>query len=228
MRILISSLNSCPWLSEPLSRRDGIEIAALHAAFVDLGDFGVSQPAPETQLPYLLHTARVFPVRPYPYSLYLNGVAPVLREFRPQVIYHIGEPSELSTAQITRLAQRVTMPRLHTIAACTNTAKALLVREGFDESHIRVVYSGADPVCFRRRDASDLRHALRADDLFLIGYVGRLVHEKAVDVLMEALARLPQRVSGLTRPYARRRQGLAPHPVTARSAQGSISPSPRG
>ena len=224
MRVLITSLASSQRLCEALLRHAGLEVATVQPAFADLGDFGVTRTEARSDLPYLLRPARVFPVRPYPYSLYLNGVAPVLRSFRPQVLYHVGEPSELGTAQIVRLArklrpgirivlfalenverqwrgfprclrgwaQRRTLPRVDLIAACTHTVEALLVRQGFDPQRIRVVYAGVDAQHFRRRDPTELRAKLDVRDAFLVGYVGRLVHEKGVDVLLKALAKLPQ------------------------------------
>jgi glycosyltransferase involved in cell wall biosynthesis len=148
----------------------------------------------------------------------------MLRETKPDLIYHLGEPSELSSAQVVQTARRVcpqarivlfsfenvdrqwrgfpqllrgaaerfVLPRVDMFAACTHTAAAALQRAGVDPSRIRVVYLGSDPERFQPREATELRTRLCPDDGFLVGYVGRLVPEKGVDVLLHALAALPE------------------------------------
>jgi len=224
MHVLISSLGRQHWLAELLSKVEGVQVSAFHASAVDLGGFGNSLPPPDRPLSYDLYTAPVWPRRPYPYSLYVRGVAEVLGAVRPDIIYQVGEPSELNAAQVMAAAARVcpqamrmvfsfenlrrdwtgfprclrgwaerrTIPRLDMVVACTHTAREAWKLHGFDPARIRVVYSGADPERFCHRDATSLRHSLDADDGFLVGYIGRLAHEKGVDVLLSALARLPE------------------------------------
>lgn len=55
---------------------------------------------------------------------------------------------------------------------------------------IRVVYLPATTV-LERHPAEDLRARLLGDGEFLVAFVGRLSPEKGVDLLLEALARLP-------------------------------------
>ncbi len=223
MHVLVSSLNAAAWLPAALAARPGLTVSALHAARVDLGDFGFSTAEPRPDAPYALHTLPVFPLRPYPYSRYTHGLAALLTRLAPDIIYHIGEPSELSTAQLVRTARRVcprakivlfsfenvtrrwpgfpkvlrgraerfVLPRVDLFAACTETAAAALARSGVDPARIRVVYAGSDPEVFAPRPDAALRARLCPPDGFLIGYVGRLVPEKGVDVLLRALARLP-------------------------------------
>jgi glycosyltransferase involved in cell wall biosynthesis len=208
-----------------LSKRPGVEVAALQPAYIDLGEYGTTRTTPDPGLPYLLRPAPVLPRRPYPYSLYLRGVAPLLREFRPDIIYSIGEPSELGVAQIMRtagrvvpearrlvyslenverdwsgfprtlrrMAERATLPRLDFAIAASQSAADQLVRQGFPRERIRVVYAGFDPTNFSRRDASAVRAELGAQDAFVVGFAGRVVQEKGVDLLVRALARLPGR-----------------------------------
>jgi len=52
---------------------------------------------------------------------------------------------------------------------------------------------GVDPEYFQRRGASELREKLGLSEEFAIGYVGRIVKEKGIADLVEALARLPER-----------------------------------
>lgn len=221
MRILLSSLNSTPWLAEALAAR-GLEVAALHAARVDLGDFGFSVPQPPADGSYTLHTLPVFPLRPYPYSRYRGPLGRILRDLQPDIVYHLGEPSELNTAQVVRAArrhcpqarqvlftfenvlrdwrgfprclrgraERTVLPRLDRVAACSHSAKAVLEARGVAPERIRVLYQAVSGDFSAQPDPA-LRRELCPDDCFLVGYVGRLVHEKAVDVLLRALALLP-------------------------------------
>ncbi len=50
--------------------------------------------------------------------------------------------------------------------------------------------NGVDVERFVKKDVSDLRRRLRLGDAFVIGYVGRLLWMKGVDLLIEACARL--------------------------------------
>ena len=225
MRVLITSIAAADWLCRALAEQEGLQIAAFHAAYVDLGDQGVARAGEPEGKPYLLRAARVFPVRPYPASLYLGGLAPLLRSFRPDLVYHFGEPSELGSWQVIRLvrrlcpearialfslenvvrefrgfprclrawAQRATIPRLDMVAAASQSVARAWERLGFDPDRIRVVYLPIDRERFYPRDARELRAQLGGPDQFVVGYIGRLVHEKAVDVLVRAAAQLPER-----------------------------------
>lgn len=222
MRILISSLNEASWLAEALAARPGYEVAALHAARVDLGDFGVSAPRPRPQAAYALHTLPVFPRRPYPYSLYCGAVARRLRDFDPEIIYLLGEPSELNTAQLVRAARRhcprsrlflfafenvlrswqgfpkclrgaaekYVLPRLDGLVACSHSARRVLEQRGVPPGRIRVLYQAVGGN-FTPQPEPSLRRELCAPEDFLVGYVGRLVPEKGIDLLLQALAQLP-------------------------------------
>lgn len=223
MRVLVTSIAAVgePWTA--LATHPRVELATLSASYVDCGDFGVSRPQPGGEN-YPVYTAPVFPTRPYPYARYLRGVAPVLREFRPDIVFAIGEPSELSVAQVTALAQRVTpraklalfsfenvhrdwrgfprmlrgraeratLPRLDLIVACTQGARQVLIERGYPAERIRVIPPAADPARFFRRPAPELHARLAPGGEFLVGYVGRLVPEKGVDVLVRALSHLPE------------------------------------
>lgn len=225
MRILVTSICSMDWLSRALMEYEDTEVAALHASFVDLGDFGISRADVGEPAPYRLCSVRVFPVRPYPYSLYLGAAAPLLRSFQPEVMYHVGEPNELGTWQLVRLAhklcphvqivlysfenverqwhgfprclrgwvQHATIPRLDVVIAASHSAARVWELMGFDPSRIRVVHAFVDDRRFYRRNSDALRAELGQAESFVIGYIGRLVYEKGVDVFLRAVAELPER-----------------------------------
>lgn len=107
MRVLVSCLRSADWICRSLAQHEGVEVAALQASYTDQGEFGRFRAVPTPDMPYPLHAIRVVPVRPYTASMYVGGVASLLRSFRPDIFYHFGEPSELGSWQVIRLARRV-------------------------------------------------------------------------------------------------------------------------
>jgi glycosyltransferase involved in cell wall biosynthesis len=202
----------------------GLEVAGLQPRAVDLGAFGGLQTSTTERQAFPLCLPRVFPLRPYPYSLYLGGVSACLRRFRPDVVLVAGEPSELGVAQVVRLArrtvpgvrivlhvlenlpltwhgfprclrgwaERATLARVDLIATASQGAAEVLVAKGFDPAHIRRLYLSVDAEAFSRQDRARCREQLGLPQRsFLVGYVGRLVWEKGVDLLLQALAGLP-------------------------------------
>ena len=104
MRILISSLNPALWLAEALSGQPDLEVSVLAASRVDLGDFSCARAEAPPGARYQVHALPVFPLRPYPYSRYRGGLTRLLQRLQPDIIYHLGEPSELNTAQVVAAA----------------------------------------------------------------------------------------------------------------------------
>lgn len=226
MRVLIASLSNLRYLADYLAGRSH-EVVLYQPRSVDLGDFRQTQQQPNPSLPYRLVRSAVWPHRPYPYSRFLSGFVPLLREFGPAALYLVGEPSELSVAQLARLcrrhspktaildysfenmdqqyhglprslrgrAERETLPRLDMILAASTSARDRLVRAGYPAERIRVVPLGVPAEFYQRRDAADLRAAWgMSPEHFVVGFIGRLVPEKGVDLLLAALAQLPPRV----------------------------------
>lgn len=221
MRVLVTSIAAvgAPWTA--LATHPDVELASLSASYVDCGEYGVSRPDPE-KADHRVFTAPVYPPRPYVYSRYLSGVARALRQFRPDIIFAVGEPSELGVAQVMAIArgtlpqarrllfsfenvqrdwsgfpkvlrgwaERATLPRLHAAVACTEGAKTVLVARGMPAERVSVIPPGVEPERFHPGDEAELHNRLAPDGRFLIGYVGRLVHEKGVDVLLRAVASL--------------------------------------
>ena len=102
MRVLVASLSNLGYFAEYLARR-GHEAALYQPRRVDLGDF---RQEPIEAGSSRLVLAPVWPRRPYPYSRFLSAFVPLLRDFRPDVVYLVGEPSELAVAQLARLTRR--------------------------------------------------------------------------------------------------------------------------
>lgn len=76
------------------------------------------------------------------------------------------------------------------VVAVSNSIKSRLVASGVSESHVHVVRNAWSPdMAFASR--TDARRALGvAEDALTIGWIGRISHEKGLDVLVEALPAL--------------------------------------
>ena len=66
-------------------------------------------------------------------------------------------------------------------------AAAIVRAHGYGGPLVVLPQLGVDPDQFKRKDVSALKYKLRLDR-FVVGYVGRLVEEKGVQVLLQALA----------------------------------------
>jgi len=225
MRVLVTSISDADWLCSALAQQPGFEVAAFHPTCVQLGDWGVSRTDPTQPRPYLVRASRVFPTRPYTASLYLGGLTKLLREFQPDVLYHFGEPSELGSWQVIRLARKVcphvpialfslenvvrqwrgfprclrgwaeraTWPRIDMVAAASQSVARAWEQQGFDPARVRVNYLPSDTNRFFPHEAKALHAQFGSPEQFVVGYIGRFVPEKGVDLLLRALALLPER-----------------------------------
>jgi glycosyltransferase involved in cell wall biosynthesis len=81
----------------------------------------------------------------------------------------------------------------HAVGAMAGNSEALdlLRRRGFTKLAAHIPQLGVDSRMFRRRDASGLRRRLGVEDVFAIGFVGRLSPEKGIETLIKALTILP-------------------------------------
>jgi glycosyltransferase involved in cell wall biosynthesis len=89
-----------------------------------------------------------------------------------------------------RALERFNLRRSQGAVAGNADAAGTLREHGFSGPLAVLPQLGVDPLEFRRRDATGLRRALGLDR-FTVGYAGRLVEEKGLRVLLEALAGVP-------------------------------------
>jgi glycosyltransferase involved in cell wall biosynthesis len=82
---------------------------------------------------------------------------------------------------------------------------------------LAVIPLGTDLDLFKPRDATELRRSLGLADRFVVGYFGRLVPEKGVLLLVEALSRLPPSHALLLDMYANFSPGSYAAEVLARA-----------
>lgn len=137
-----------------------------------------------------------------------------IREFRPDLVHIDEEPYNLVTAHATMLARRAKVPTLFfswqnlyrrypppfnlferycyraapAAIAGNYDAARVLRRKGFRKSISIIPQFGVDPEIYRPRDVRR-----RAGEGPVIGYMGRIVAEKGIDTLIEAIARIPSR-----------------------------------
>jgi len=226
MRLLVVSIGDSERIHRALlAARPDLELLAVQPREVDLGAFGYTRTGDDPTLPYRRLPWPVWPLRPYPYSLYRPGLGRVIRRFVPDAALFLGEPSELCVAQALALvravapnaatacftfenvarnwrgfprclrgrAERWALARLDGVAACSEGAQQRLLCLGCPAERIRIVYSGADPTGLVRREVAARRAELVPPDTFVSGYLGRVVPEKGLDLLLRALAALPAR-----------------------------------
>lgn len=106
---------------------------------------------------------------------------------------------ELKPRELARDLSVATLCSLGTIAADGVAAISdegyRLFRQGLGWSKpLRTIPLGTDVDRFARRDVSNRRAELGVSDSFVVGYFGRLVPEKGVHLLVEALSLLPPNV----------------------------------
>jgi glycosyltransferase involved in cell wall biosynthesis len=144
---------------------------------------------------------------------YYPGLGRQLRRFRPDIVHIDEEPYNLVCAQATLLARRVNARTIfftwqnldrrypppfsgferycyaHASSALAGNgdAKCILRRKGFTKPIEVIPQFGVDPDIFSPRERP------RDCDVFTVGYYGRLVPEKGIDTLIEAVALLPER-----------------------------------
>ena len=169
-------------------------VASLSGEFVDVHPLVVSGRA------YLGERARV---------------ASLCRRLRPDVVHTHGYRADVVDAGAARAAgapvattvhgftgggargrlyealQRLAFRRFHAVAAVSRPLADALRRAGVPEDRLRVIPNAWDGGR-ERLERAEARERLGIEgDVFHVGWVGRLSREKGADVLLDALARLP-------------------------------------
>ena len=89
--------------------------------------------------------------------------------------------------------ERFSFRHVQAAIAGNEEAGQILYARKFSKPIAVIPQFGVDPEFFRKRDASDLRRRLGLTDKFAIGYAGRIVKEKGIADLIQALGSLPER-----------------------------------
>lgn len=174
---------------------------------------------PREDMAYTFHPGRMFFKDYYARAGYYNGLRQALQKSRPHIIQLLEEPWAVSTAQTLALA-RAFAPKAKIVfytweniyrpwnypsrlsrlyrwidkaahrqssgAVCaTEGARDVLLQKHFDKP-IEVIPYGIPHFFFEETPAP-----VRANPHFTIGYIGRLMHMKGIDLLLHALTRLP-------------------------------------
>lgn len=150
----------------------------------------------------------------YPYRLLRRRV----REFMPDVLHVEEEPWSLSALQAALLARECGLPltlftwenldrrlpppfgltnrlvlrRTAHLIAGSAAAEQVARKRGYRGPVTRMPQLGVDPELFSSVRAANAGRAPGSRDV-VVGFVGRLVRAKGVELLLEALARLPSR-----------------------------------
>ncbi len=104
-----------------------------------------------------------------------------------------------TSRELTWLARRVYRGASTVFANSHNSAKLLTRNWGVPEEKVRVVYPGVDGERFRPEvDGAALRSRVAAPDDVVFLSVGRLQRRKGHDLVLQALARLRERMPGVS------------------------------
>lgn len=149
-----------------------------------------------------------------------GGLERLLDEVGPDLVHIDEESYSTVTFQAMRMAAKRSIPALffnwqnilkrfpfpfsffekyafrHAKAAIAgnNEARDVLIRKGCPVPIAVIPQFGVDPGVFSTRDVTGLRRGLFGSDVWIVGYGGRLVEEKGLMVLLEAMVGLPERV----------------------------------
>jgi len=149
-----------------------------------------------------------------------SELAEVVRQIRPDIIHIEEEHYSLVTHQAIRLAKKynakcmfVSLQNIYKVypfpfswierynlenadyaVAASEEIKDILVRKGFGKDRLSVVPYGVDHLIYCRMEMPELKSELRLDN-YTIGYLGRLVKEKGIMDLLEAVSQLKCKVN---------------------------------
>ena len=104
---------------------------------------------------------------------------------RPKLMVNNSENFDIALPWRSRKIEKVVFRRADALLVFARTARERLLRMGaLPEKVITLPQFGLDPELFRPPERGE------RGDVFSVGYLGRLVHSKGVDVLLRALAGL--------------------------------------
>jgi glycosyltransferase involved in cell wall biosynthesis len=211
--------------AEQLGRMPGVELRVLSPDRWKMYGRWTPADAPQPGTSsFRYHVGRVSLPSAGPAQCYLHwypGLRELLEEFKPHIIDLWEEPWGLVSAHTCWLRNRIVptakviseteqniekrLPfpferfRAYTLRNADfvvgrNTEAIEIVRRKGYRGPAQVVPNGVDAELFRPMDREKCRRELNLGG-FVVGYVGRLVEEKGLDDLLDALARLPEQVN---------------------------------
>ena len=121
-----------------------------------------------------------------PWSVAALELCLICRMLGTQLTFFTWENTERRLLQPLRVIRGWTLLRARAAVAGSAKGKALLERQGFTRPVIVLPQLGVDTSAFRPANS--------AAQGIVVGYVGRLVSQKGLQVLLEAVARLPSAV----------------------------------
>ncbi|MFP3905176.1 MAG: glycosyltransferase family 4 protein [Armatimonadota bacterium] len=89
------------------------------------------------------------------------------------------------------IAQNTVTSTLDFAVCASSGAAEILASCGVPRDRLEVVYPETEPDIFSPRNTGPLRDELGLQGCTVVGYVGRIVYEKGLDILVEALSHLP-------------------------------------
>lgn len=108
-----------------------------------------------------------------------------LMRMRPKLLVNNSENFDIALPWRSRIIEKVIFRRADALLIFARTARERLLRLGAQPEKVRMLPQfGLDPELFHPPETGE------RGDVFSVGFVGRLVHSKGVDVLLRALAGL--------------------------------------
>lgn len=160
-------------------------------------------------------------------ELYRPGLLRIVKEISPDLIHLDEEPYSLISYQCLRVIKKVEKPfvfftwqnlekkipppfsiiekLVHKDSAGAiagnSEAKEILLKKGYSKLILISPNVGIDTENYKKCDSQELKNKLNLKDKFVLGYVGRLVKEKGIYLLLEAFKQIQNKYSNLVLIY---------------------------